>query len=607
MLCPGHASSGAGHTQHRPDEAPLPAPGYRPLGFEVPEPGSYTLPALGEAADGVLLDSHGNRQSLHELFRDRIIILSFIYTSCGDVNGCPLATHVLGRVQQRIAREEGLAQVVRLISISFDPAHDTPAVMQKYRESFAKPGVDWRFLTAESEAQLAPLLEAYGQSLRKDYDAQGNVTGSFSHILRVFLIDRAARIRNIYSVSFLHADTLLSDIETVLLSEAGTDTAAAASPGLRAPGDDRQGDAAAAYQTPSRSLLQRQGKPADLLHFVETPPLGLPPVPTPDANPVTRPRVELGRKLFYDRRLSHNNTISCAMCHIPEQGFTANEMATAVGIEGRSVRRNAPTLYNIAYATHLFHDGRETQLEQQVWGPLLAANEMGNPSVGYVIERIRDLPDYAGLFEAAFDGRGPGMETLGMALSAYERTLISANSPFDRWYFGGQPEALPPAARRGFALFTGRAGCSGCHTVGSGHALFTDNELHNTGIGYAASFAVPEVASGDSVALPVSGNDLGRYEVTLDPADRWKYKTPTLRNIALTAPYMHDGSIASLDGVVKYYNRGGVNNPNLDPRIRVLGLTAAEMDDLVAFLAALTGDNVDVIVGDAFAAPIGDP
>ena len=392
---------------------------------------------------------------LHELFRDRVVLLSFIYTSCGDVNGCPLATHVLGRVQQRIAREEGLGEVVRLISISFDPAHDTPAVMQKYRESFAKPGVDWRFLTAESEAQLAPLLEAYGQSLRKDYDAQGNFTGSFSHILRVFLIDRAARIRNIYSVSFLHADTLLSDIETVLLSEAGTDTAVAARTGLRAPADDRQGAAAAEYQTPSRSLVQRRGKPADLLQFVQTPPLGLPPVPIPDANPVTRPRVELGRKLFYDRRLSHNHTISCAMCHVPEQGFTVNEMATAVGIEGRSVRRNAPTLYNIAYATHFFHDGRETQLEQQVWGPLLAVNEMGNPSVGYVLERIRDLPDYAGLFEAAFDGRGPGMETLGMALSAYERTLISANSPFDRWYFGEQPEALPPAARRGFALFTG--------------------------------------------------------------------------------------------------------------------------------------------------------
>jgi cytochrome c peroxidase len=616
MLFCTSLAAGADHTQHRQETTPLLAPGYQPLEFRTPEPGSYVLPALGEAADATLLDSDGVRQSLHELFRDRVIVLSFIYTSCGDVNGCPLATHVLGRVQQRIAREEGLGEAVRLISISFDPAHDTPAVLRKYRESFAGPGVDWRFLTAESEAQLEPLLAAYGQSLRKDYDAEGNFTGSFSHILRVFLIDRTGRIRNIYSVSFLHADTLLSDIKTVLLSETGADIPAAARSRFQGPGDDRHGYEAETYRTHSHSLVRRRGEPADLLRYVETPPLGLPPVPVPATNPVTRPRVELGRKLFYDRRLSHNNTISCAMCHVPEQGFTVNELATAVGIEGRSVRRNAPTLYNSAYATRIFHDARETQLERQIWGPLLAANEMGNPSVGYVIERLHELPDYADQFAAAFDGRGPGMETLGMALAAYERTLVSANSPFDRWYFGKQPEALSPEARRGFALFTGRAGCSSCHTVTAEHALFTDNELHNTGIGYAASFAGPTavtvpVAPGETITLtaglPVSGNDLGRYEITLDPADRWKYKTPTLRNIALTAPYMHDGSIGSLREVVEFYNRGGVDNPNLDPRIRPLALSAADRDDLVAFLAALTGDNIDAIVADAFAAPVGDP
>ena len=364
------------------------------------------------------------------------------------------------------------------------------------------------------------------------------------------------------------------------------------------------------------SILSRQGKAADLLQFVRTPPLGLPPLPSPDHNPITDRKVALGRKLFYDRRLSHNNTISCAMCHVPEQGFTVNEMATAVGIEGRSVRRNAPTLYNVAYATRIFHDGRESTLEQQVWGPLLAVNEMGNPSVGYVIERLRSLPDYRGLFEDAFDGSGPGMETLGMAIAAYQRTLVSANSDFDRFRFDSDGNALTPAARRGFELFTARAGCSVCHTIEARHALFTDNGLHNTGIGYQASFSQPvakqiPVAPGQSIrvklAPPRQGNDLGRYEVTRDPADRWKYKTPSLRNVALTAPYMHDGSISGLREVVEFYNGGGVANENLDPLIKPLGLTTGEIDDLVAFLRSLTGDNIDVIVADAFAAPVGDP
>jgi cytochrome c peroxidase len=352
------------------------------------------------------------------------------------------------------------------------------------------------------------------------------------------------------------------------------------------------------------------------LRFVRIPPLGLPPVPSPEDNPITDAKVELGRKLFYDRRLSHNNTISCAMCHVPEQGFTVNEMATAVGIEGRSVRRNAPTVYNVAYATRIFHDGRESALEQQIWGPLLAANEMGNPSVGYVIERLRSLPDYKGLFDSAFNGRGPGMETIGMAIAAYERTLVSANSRFDRWYFGKQQDALTPAAQRGLELFNGKAGCSACHTIGAWHALFTDNRLHNTGIGYQAAFSKPvakeiPVAPGQSLsinfALTGQGNDLGRYEVTQNPADRWKYKTPSLRNIALTAPYMHDGSIRSLREVVEFYNDGGIANENLDPLIRPLGLSTGEIGELVAFLFSLNGDNIDVIVADAFAAPVGDP
>lgn len=158
--------------------------------------------------------------------------------------------------------------------------------------------------------------------------------------------------------------------------------------------------------------------------------------------PVTKAQIKLGRRLFYDRRLSFNETFSCAMCHIPEQGFTSNELSTAVGVEGRSVRRNSPTIYNVAYVSRLFHDARESTLEQQVWGPLLARNEMANPSVGHVIDKIESLAAYDGLFETAFAGKKPGMETIGAALAAYQRSLVSANSPFDRWFYANEPGAL---------------------------------------------------------------------------------------------------------------------------------------------------------------------
>jgi len=616
VLFAAYAHAVVDHTIHRKNQAQVLAPGYQALGYDAPTPGDYQLPPLGAAADGVLLDSLGVSRHLHDLYRDKVIVLSFIYTTCSDVNGCPLATYVLRQTQKRIAQDASLKDEVRLISISFDHLNDTPAVMREYRKTFAKGDVDWHFLTAESDALLELLLNAYGQSLKKDYDEAGNFIGTYSHILRVYLIDRSARIRNIYSVSFLHADTMVSDIKTVLFSESGSDSYLRTQSGLQGPGDDKRGYETADYTTNSKSLVNRQGKAADLLRFVRTPPLGLPPVPSPGDNPITGAKVGLGRKLFYDRRLSHNSTISCAMCHVPEQGFTVNEMATAIGIEGRSVRRNAPTVYNVAYATRIFHDGRESALEQQIWGPLLAANEMGNPSVGYVIERLRSMPDYKGMFEGAFNGRGPGMETIGMAIAAYERTLVSANSDFDRWYFGKQQEALTPAAESGFELFNGKAGCSACHTIDARHALFTDDGLHNTGIGYQAAFSKPvakeiPVAPGKllrvTVALPSQNNDLGRYEVTQDPADRWKYKTPSLRNVALTAPYMHDGSIRSLREVVAFYNDGGIANENLDPLIRPLGLTANEIDDLATFLFSLTGDNIDAIVADAFAAPVGDP
>lgn len=387
------------------------------------------------------------------------------------------------------------------------------------------------------------------------------------------------------------------------------------------PGDVKTGYESTDYETRSLSLLQRTGKPANLLRVIAEPPLGLPEIPVPETNPITATKVQLGRKLFFDRRLSLNETISCAMCHVPEQGFTSNELAMAVGIEGRTVRRNSPTIYNVAFFTNLFHDGREISLEHQVWQPLLATNEMGNPSIGLVIEKIRSLSDYDGMFEEAFSGRGPDMETIGMAIASYERVLVSANAPFDRWYFGKEEKAISSAAKRGFKLFIGKAGCAACHTINDQYALFTDDSFHNTGLGWQmaqnsrpAEYAV-QLAPGIKVQVPSEiidqvsetlPSDLGRYEVTQDPADRWRYKTPSLRNVVLTAPYMHHGIFSTLEEVVAFYDRGGIDNPLLDPRIRPLGLSLAEQADIVEFLKSLTGDNVEMLVRDAFAAPVGD-
>ncbi|MCK5355484.1 MAG: c-type cytochrome, partial [Methyloprofundus sp.] len=355
----------------------------------------------------------------------------------------------------------------------------------------------------------------------------------------------------------------------------------------------------------SHALIQRQGRAADLLANIKQAPLGLPMVPIPADNPITVDKIALGRKLFYDRRLSLNNTFSCAMCHIPEQGFSSHEMATAVGIEGRSVRRNSPTIYNVAYATLLFHDGRESTLEQQAWGPLLAHNEMGNPSIGYVINKINALDDYQGLFEQSFS-KAADMLTVGQAIASYQRSLVSADSTFDRWFYGKQTSSASASVKRGFALFTGKAGCSACHTVGKKSALFSDNQMHNTGIGFRESMQKTpdkqkiQVAPGVFIEVDAQqlatisetkASDLGRYEITQNPDDRWKYKTPSLRNIALTAPYMHNGSLSTLTAVVEFYNQGGVSNEVLDPLIKPLVLSNEEIKQLLAFLASLTGEH----------------
>src|SRR5262245_10337336 len=211
-------------------------------------------------------------------------------------------------------------------------------------------------------------------------------------------------------------------------------------------------------------------------------PLGLPsPLPVPAGNPLTPEQVGLGRRLFFDRRLSPNNTMSCAMCHVPAQGFTVNELRLAVGINGKTTKRNPPALYNVAYQRLLFHDGREFTLEDQIISPLTNPLEMSNPSIGYVADKIKQLPDYAEQFRRAF-GEEVSVATLGKAIASYERTLLSANSPFDRWYFAGDLAAVGDEVKVGFKIFTGKGQCFACHTVSKEAALFTDLGFHNTGV-----------------------------------------------------------------------------------------------------------------------------
>ena len=598
------------------------APGYRPLTYAAPAPGTYTLPVLFDAADGEILREDGRKSRLHDVLGERVTVLGFMYTRCDDVNGCPLATAVFHQLMNRLKARPELSDAVQLVTFSFDPEHDTPALMGKQRSMHTRgSSFDWHFLTTASNDALAPVLDAYDQTVMRRAKGTDSSAGPYSHILRVFLIDRERRVRNIYSVAFLHADTLASDVLTLLSESITPDKRTTDNSPTHGPGDVKRGYESANYTTRTRDLTARSGQRANLLQLTQTPTLGLPALSVPPGSELTAERISLGRKLFYDRRLSLNNTFSCAMCHVPDQGFTSNELATAVGLEGRTVRRNAPTLYNVAHSRRLFHDAREFSLEQQVWAPLLAENEMANPSIGYVVEKMRGLDDYLERFERAFDGRGPDMHTIGIALSSYERTLVSGNAPFDRAYYGNERGAMSESQWRGLKLFTGKGRCASCHLIGTDSALFTDHAVHNTGIGYSRSMKpIPatrtiQIAPGVQVAVKTESyaasaekppNDLGRYEVTQDPADRWRYRTPGLRNVALTAPYMHDGSLATLSDVVEFYDRGGIPNPTLDPLMAPLSLTERERKDLVHFLEALTGDSVTTLVADAFAAPVGD-
>jgi len=304
-------------------------------------------------------------------------------------------------------------------------------------------------------------------------------------------------------------------------------------------------------------------------------PLGLPPVPIPLDNPPTAETIALGRRLYYDPILSADNTISCASCHSPDFGFSDGKQFSE-GVGKKKGGRNAPTVFNAAYYTTQFWDGRAPSLEKQAEGPVQNSAEMAHTLEG-VAKKLMADSSYRAEFEKAF---GPGpitYEMVGKAIASFERTIISGNSPFDRYFYGGDKSALSESAKLGFEVFRDpkRGNCAVCHTVDEKYALFTDNKFHNLGVG---------VKDGQLT-------DLGRYEVTKNDADRGAFKTPSLRNIALTAPYMHDGSLKTLKEVVDFYIGAGNSNPHRDKEIRPLDfLTGDERVGLVAFLEALTGE-----------------
>jgi cytochrome c peroxidase len=283
----------------------------------------------------------------------------------------------------------------------------------------------------------------------------------------------------------------------------------------------------------------------------------------PPDNPLTEAKVQLGRRLFFDPILSADGTVACASCHRPEHGFASPDPVPA-GVRGKRGRRNAPSLLNRAYAKTLFWDGRETALEAQALKPIEDPHEMG-ARVADVVRRLQNHPDYPALFQAAFPD-GVTADNLARAIASFERVLLTGNSKIDR-FRAGEVSVLNEVERHGLWLFESRGQCWRCHSGRN----FTDEQFHNTGVSWGRE--------------PL---DLGRSEVTRRDEDRGRFKTPSLRGVALTPPYMHDGSLATLEEVVAFYNRGGGKNPHLDPAMAPLGLSKDEEASLVAFLKALS-------------------
>jgi len=297
------------------------------------------------------------------------------------------------------------------------------------------------------------------------------------------------------------------------------------------------------------------------------PPAGLPPFSWPKDNPYSAAKVELGRYLYFDKRLSADESVSCASCHDPKYAFT-DGAAVSTGIRGQTGNRSAPTILNRAYSLAQFWDGRAGSLEEQAKGPMANPIEMGNTHDA-IVTRIRGAAGYRPMFARAFGSEEITIDRLAMAIACFERTVFSGNAPYDR-YKRGDKKALTQAQVRGMGVFFDKAKCDKCHEGSN----FTLNAYANLGVGIDK----PEP-------------DLGRFVITKNSRDWGAFKTPTLREIEHTGPYMHDGSLKTLAEVVDYYDKGSTKNRNLDENIKPLHLTDAEKKDLVEFLKSLSGQG----------------
>jgi cytochrome c peroxidase len=350
-------------------------------------------------------------------------------------------------------------------------------------------------------------------------------------------------------------------------------------------------------------IQEQQQRLAKLIPSVTSPPPGVDPIAwasiyIPAGNELTADRIALGRKLYFDTRLSKDGTLACATCHDVSRGFT-DHRSVSEGIGDHLGKRSAPTTMNAALMQSQFWDGRAPSLEEQAKLPILNPIEMGHPDAASAMAAVNTDPAYVGLFQKAY-GRTPNYEDLGRAIASFERTLIFLDAPFDR-FAGGDSKAISAAAQRGLDLFNGKARCVSCHMINSSNPLGTDNLFHN--IGVSARTQNFEALAGkalgvlkensdsaalDKLAIETDMSELGRFLVTKKRGDVGAFKTEQLRNVGLTAPYMHDGSLKTLWDVMDHYNKGGETNAYLDGGIEPLSLSESEINDVVAFLFTLT-------------------
>ena len=393
---------------------------------------------------------------------------------------------------------------------------------------------------------------------------------------------------------FLGSRPCLAMVSFALLGASLSQPNAAEKPGQDVPRDEH-GAASAEYQQQALAKLMPDGD-------VGKPPAAFDPVIwkafVPEDNAMTPQRVALGRKLYFDKRLSDDGSVSCATCHDVTRGFT-DQQAVSEGIGGQFGKRNAPTTLNVALLQTLFWDGRSPSLDHQARQPILNPVEMGMADGAAAMAAIGDDAEYQRMFQEAY-GRAMNYDDLGRAIGAFERTLVFVDSPFRR-FLAGDTKAMSAEARAGWTLFNGKGRCAACHPMNPSNPLGTDNRFHNVGVsarhqdfealGRQAIKLMaddPSEQKLDELAVGTDLSELGRFMVTRNRVDMGSFRTPLILNIAITPPYMHDGSLATLWDVMDHYNKGGEANPFLDGGIEPLALSEQEIDQLVAFLFTLT-------------------